>query len=240
MPLLYSSFLGRGGAGGGVPSVIEYVGGKAVGTLGVNTSWTTSLTDLTGGLASAPAAGDIVIVAYGTASGGDEAIGLITADYNEVVELFADDTVDANLSVNWKLMTGTPDTSVEMSQTFSTSNAGVVAISVWRGVHPSSPLDVTTTTATGINSPNPDPPSITPVTSGAVIVVCGTSPHIAGIYTAPDLSNFISQTSDDTLDCQTGMGSKEWTGGPFNPGAWLADVQTSRAWCAATLALRPA
>lgn len=88
---------------------LEYVGGKTASIAGsTSTATNVSLTDLTGGLASAPAANDIVIVAYATCSAADRAIGVNTAGYTEIAELYANDARDANLSVSWKIMGGNP------------------------------------------------------------------------------------------------------------------------------------
>lgn len=239
MPLLYTSFFGRGAAGGGGGN-IQYVGGKIAANVGTTSPWTTVLTDLTGGLAAAPAADDLVIIAYGVGGQVDLSIGINTSGYTEIAELFADDDFDANLSVNRKFMSGSPDTSVEMSQTFNNQYAAAVAIQVWRGVNQTTPMDVTATTATGIDSPNVDPPSITPSTTGAVIICCGTKSTVGSAFSASDLSNFLDSSQTDTVGVRVGMGSKAWTGGAFDGAAWNADAATTRSWAAVTLALRPA
>jgi hypothetical protein len=85
-------------------------------------------------------------------------------------------------------MGATPDTSITLTGgTLSADDAGAVVVQVWRGVDPTTPFDVTQTTATGTNSVLCDPPAITPVTPGAVIVSGGAGGHnantiVTGVY----------------------------------------------------------
>lgn len=229
------------GASGG----IEYVGGRVLGRSGTGDRFTVSLTSLSGGLASAPAAGDLVIIYFGAGSEADE--NLVVGDgYTEVVELYSDDTFDTNLVVARKFMGVIPDTSIEItSGTKDNDNAGAIAIQVWRGVNTTTPLDVLQSTATGTNSVLCDPPSIFPVTSGAVIVSGGAGGHnIANsdiTYSSSDLTDFISVTGVDIFCCTIGLGYHVWSSGSFNPAAFTFsgadDIQFSSA--AVTLALRP-
>ncbi|WP_066210248.1 MULTISPECIES: DUF2807 domain-containing protein [Sphingomonadales] len=228
---------------------LEYVGGKTAAiTASTSTATNVSLTDLSGGLASAPAAGDIVIVGYATCSTIDRAIGVNTAGYAEIAELYANDTNDANLSVSWKIMGSTPDTTVAISATGSASDPGSVAIHVWRGVDATTPLDVTSTTATALNSWVPNPPSITPVTSGAVVLALGagagsSAPSAIGSITNSDLSNFIARSVDNAFrSVGIGVGSFAWTSGAFDPAAFTVagTDSTLNSSASLTLALRPA
>jgi len=230
-----------------VPSAagIQFVGSTTAAiTASGSTDTNVSLTSLTGGLASAPEAGDLVIVYYGTGSIADRAIGVTTAGYTEVAELYSNDSQDTNLSVNYKLMGATPDTQVTMSGTGNTSDSGAVAIHVWRNVDSIFPLDVTSTTATGTNSVLCDPPAITPVTTGAVIVSGGAGGHDSGVHTfgSSNLSNFATIGGpNDTNDVTVGVGSAVWTSGAFDPAAFTfsGTSTTSFSWAAVTLALRP-
>lgn len=220
-----------------VGSTTAAIAGGSSGTTNV------SLTALTGGLASAPAADDLVIVYYGTGSNADRAIGVTTAGYTEVAELFSSDSNATNLSANYKMMGATPDTQVTVSATGSTLDAGAVAIHVWRNVNLASPLDVTSTTATGSNSVLCNPPAITPVTTGAVIVSGGAGAHSRGVqtYSSSDLSNFATVGANDVFDVTVGVGSATWTSGAFDPAAFTfsAADDANFSWAAVTLALRP-
>ncbi|WP_066112556.1 MULTISPECIES: hypothetical protein [unclassified Blastomonas] len=228
---------------------LEYVGGKTASITGsTSTATNISLTDLTGGLASAPAAGDIVIVAYAVSSSGDVAIGVNTSGYDEIAELFANDTRDTNLSVSRKIMGSTPDTSVDVSATGGTFNPGVVTIGVWRGADATTPLDVAATTATGLDSWAPNPAAITPSTTGAQIIVIGagaggTGTAAIGALSSSELSNFRTISFDNTArSVGVGMGSFAWTSGAFDPAAFSVSGtnSTSNSNASVTLALRPA
>lgn len=231
------------------PSVgITLVGSKTADIPATAASNTTiSLTDLSGGIGSQPIEGDYVYIAYATASSGNPAIGIVTADYSELSELNADDTQDSNLSVSRKKMTSTPDTSVDVGPTGSTNDDGCVAIFVLRGVHATTPEDVAVVTATGTNTGRPNAGAVTPTTSGAKVLVCcsaGSPQDVGAVFaqSGSELSNFITRnTSAAVRDATVGMGMFDWTSGAFDPAAWVgSNTNTSSSWCAVTIALRPA
>lgn len=223
---------------------LEYVGGTY--GRGTNLDYTVWLDVLTGGIATAPAAGDIVIVVHGVGINADVALGVVTAGYTEEAELWSDDSRDANLSVSRKIMGATPDTSVTVTGSGSTTAGAATAVHVWRGVDQTTPMDVLRTTATGINSSLFDPPAITPVTSGAVVIACGSSgggtEDTTGATPPTNYGNhvFISSTDPGTV-AYSAIASKAWSGsGSEDPGAWSGiNTATADAWAAVTLALRP-
>lgn len=223
---------------------LQYVGG-ASGT-GTGATYSVSLTSLTGGIGSSAAAGDIVIVVTGWASTTDDNPGVTTAGYTELADLYSNDTNDANLSVSYKLMGGTPDTSVTVSGPNSATNGGATVVHVWRGVHQTTPIDVTTTTASAqINGANANAPAITPVTAGAVVIACGggTGPttQAAPSATPSGLFNQVAVNGDgSTRDFYAVVASAAWTSGALDPATWTAGTSsTSESWAAATVALRP-
>lgn len=227
---------------------IQYVGGTTAAITGSTATTTNvSLTGLTGGLASAPVQNDLVIVYYGVGSTTVRSIGVTTAGYVEVAELTVADTYDTNLSVSYKRMGATPDTQVTVSATGATADAGAVAIQVWRYVDSSvtSPLDVAVVTATAANSVLCNPPAITPVTAGAMIIAGGAGAHAGGTfatYNSSDLRNFITRASNSTNDVTVGMGSREGQANTaFNPAAFTINVadNVQYSWAAVTLALTP-
>lgn len=233
------------GSGGG-SSGIEYVGGKVASVAGsVGTTTNVVLTDLAGGLDTAPAAGDLVVVAYGVGGTGNAAaIGVTTAGYTEEAEIFADNFDDTDFSVSHKIMGGTPDTSVDISPTGNASNSGAVVIHVFRGVDAVTPMDVARTTATTAGSSQPNPPAITPVTAGAWIVACGAKASDAAMaaFTSSDLSNFIQQNvAGVNASLRIAGGTAEWAGGAFDPAQFGGgNSRTDSSTAAVTLALRPA
>lgn len=227
-------------------SPIQYVGGTTAAiTASTGTTTNVSLTALTGGAATSAALGDLVIVYYGVGASADRTIGVTTAGYTEVAELFSNDAnFDTNLSVSYKVMGWSPDTEVTVSATGGINDAGAVVVQVWRGVDPLNPFDATYTQATGIDTVLCDPPSITPSTAGAIIIAGGAGGHGAGVQTfsSSDLSNFTTTGGPNaTNDITVGVGSKIWTSGAFNPAAFTfsAADSTTYSWAAITLALRP-
>ncbi len=225
---------------------LSYVGGKiAAIPASVSTTNMVSLTDLIGGSDTAPLAGDIVIVGFVAAGLADVSLGVTTSGYTEEQENYGNDTRDANLSVSWKIMGGTPDTEVEVSGTGSTDGGGAVAIEVWRGVDQATPMDVTRTSATGQNVGQPNPASITPTTTGAVGVFVGAASGASSNtnpFTSSDLSNFKTLAyGDPTYDPIIGMGSVAWSGsGAIDPAAFGGgSLATNDAWASVSLVLRP-
>jgi hypothetical protein len=106
------------------------------------------------------------------------------------------------------------------------------------------------TVATGGNTGVPNPPAITPSTAGSWIVVAGagsSSSNVNNPFTNPgDLSattnHFKSAWFDDTNEAVAGIGIKtDWAAGAFDPAQWTGGhADAANAWCAVTMALRPA
>lgn len=227
---------------------IQYVGGLTASKLGATSGNSTiSLTALTGGIASAAAAGDIVIAVFGTGTTVDRTLAINdgTTEYTLIgSELYSNDTFDTSLRVAYKIMGATPDTTVTFGPTGSDEDGGAMAVHVWRGIDTATPLDVTAVTATGINTYLPNAGSITPVTAGAIVIVAGAGGRekdLTGTYAASDLSNFIqNQQTTANGAVIAGVGSFAWTSGAFDPAAWTGSGDTtSFSWAAITLALRP-
>jgi hypothetical protein len=233
---------------------ISFVGGATAGKAGATSGDSTIALDsgLTGGIGTAVAAGDFVIAVFGTGSNTDRGTLAITdgtIDYELIgAELFSSDSWDANLRVAYKFMGETPDASTTFGPTLDAADAGAMAVRVYRGVDPTTPLDVAAVQATGTDTAQADPPAITPVTDGAVIVCVGAGGHSrgsAGSYSSSDLTAFQVQSANDSNDAVIGVGHKtDWTSGEFDAAAFTfsggAGDGTSYSWCATTLALRPA
>lgn len=188
---------------------------------------------------------DLVVVGFHLASNTDRAIGVNTAGYAEEAELFANDTYDANLSVSWKIMGATPDSDVTVGGPGSSTHPARIVIRAYRGVDTTTPMDVTRTTATGINGLLVDPPSITPTTSGSMITVWGVGAAKAAALSTPyassDLASFSSGLMSNFYDLAWGVGHKDWTSGAFDAAAWTGtESTTTDSWACIVLALRPA
>jgi hypothetical protein len=225
-------------------ATLQYVGGRTGSAAGTTSNLTIGLTTLTGGTNSSPQAGDLVIVSFVTNPDDTNQISYRIAGFTQIANLYSVDTEQVQLQVGYKIMGSTPDNGVVITGgTGDADQAAAIAIQVWRNVDPTTPFDVTSTTSTSTNTVDPNPPSITPVTSGAVIVVAGGGGHATtGTFTSGDLTNFLTVNGSDTHDATVGMGSYNWTSGTFDPVLWGFTGSDSTAYAAAavTMALRPA
>ncbi len=231
-------------------SGIQFVGG-VIASKAAATSGNTTLplnSGLTGGIASAAASGDFVVAAFGTGTSSNRTLSITDGSTGYTLigsELYAEDSGgDTSLRVAYKFITG--DTTVTFGPTGDTDDAGAVAAYVFRGVNTTTPLDVSAATATAGDSGNPDPPSITPVTSGAFIVCVGATGFrgSSGSFSSSDLTDFMSvYSSNADWDVTMGIGHKpDWVSGAFNPAAFTHSpgLSVNASWAAVTLALRPA
>lgn len=214
---------------------IVYVGGIAGSALnGANV--TLDLTALTGGIASSPSEGDIIIVNGGHSSADAVDAGVSTSGYTEIV----DQTNTVQQSVSWKVMGASPDASVVGIGSGNILDATAYAAQVFRGVDPNTPIDVTATVATG-SSTTPDSPSITTVSDETVIVSCVASAAPDAAVTRPfGFVKGIDANGDDNTNITTAMAWRtkhsHTVAGAYNPAPWTNFVTST--WCAATVALR--
>ncbi len=190
MSVMVNPFLsGASGAGSG----IVYVGGKVDSRATTTGSWVVSLSGLSGGIASSPAAGDLVVVVFGQSAAGDFNM-ILNTGYTEVIDLWSADSSEINLGVYHKIMGGTPDTDCTATVNATSGVTAAMIIQVWRGVNATTPMDVTPTATGSNNGSVANPPSITPVTPGAVVIgigAAGSAFNSGIIYTSSDLSNFL-------------------------------------------------
>jgi hypothetical protein len=227
---------------------IQFVGGRTA-TRAASTSGTVTLainSGLTGGIASAAASGDFVIGIFATASTADRTLSITdgTTDYTLIgSELYANDTYDTNLRVGYKRITA--DTAITFGATGNANDQGVIGACVFRGVNATTPIDVTTTTATGTDGSAANPPSITPVTPGAFIVCVGASAYdfASGQAFSSSLTDFFSVRNDAAGNIIVmGFGHKDdWSSGAFDAAAFTpVDTSSLNSWAAMSIALRPA
>jgi hypothetical protein len=242
--MLWHAAQGAGGlVGGGGASGIQYVGGTTDGWSGALSN-TTSLTSLSGGLASSPAQDDLVLLWWGIAdnSKGNVTIQINTAGYTTLYSIKANDSVDTDFVVAYKFMGASPDTSVQFAATGSGTSNGL-CVQVWRGVDTTSPI-VTSNSTTSINGTLPNPPSVTVSVSGAMGAAGGAYGHEQGTQTlsSSDLDGFQTVGSVSVDDVSTGAGYNANVSGTYNPAQFTFSGSTSARYsmCAATLALRPA
>jgi hypothetical protein len=219
-----------------------FVGSQSFGRAGSTSSTNVgfALSDGTG--ETVPQAGDLVLL---TIAHGAETTTLMTAPsgYTQLARFAISDSNDTVMYVGYKIMGVTPDTTFPVVSSLSTANAQTAIVFVFRGVDATTPIDVTTTTATGTNGRQANPPAITPVTTNSTVVAIGAGAHTATSvnYTTADLTKFKTLFSTDTYDIVHGVGYFEWTSGTYDPVAFsTSSSSTSDSWCAATVALRPA
>jgi len=222
---------------------LTYVGGRTQAFAGSTSNDVVSINGtLTGGTNTSPLEGDLVIVAIELCGTADKSYRI--SGFTQLVDLYANDTEDSNFQVGYKFMGATPDTSVTITGgSGSTADALAVAVHVWRNVDPTTPLDVTATTSSQLNTGIPNPPAITPVTAGAQIIVAAGTAHTGGVDTfgATYLSNFRTFGSNDDNDATVGIGNIALTSGSYDPAAWTFSQTDSTAFStnSVTFALRP-
>lgn len=221
---------------------LVYVGAASAGYLGATANNTLSLSSLTGGVDTQPREGDVVVAILGFSSSRG-APYFVTAGYTQEASLFVSDTYSTQLVVGTKRMGATPDTSIEFIGSGSTIRAATAIAHVWRNVDSSTLLDVAVTTASSANTGLANPPSITPATSGAVILAIGYAGTEATRLQNPgSYSNFVEVWSNDSYDSDCCVGSVSWSSGAYDPPAYTLSGADSagNSWAAVTLALRPA
>lgn len=221
------------GFGAGGASEITFVG-YATSDEGAGTS--VSLTSLTGGIGSAPAAGDFVLALQTrqTTSNVDYA----PSGYTEILDLYRDtpNTADPTLGVHYKFMTSTPDTTF----TKSSSNDALFAL-VFRGVNAATPQDATATSTTAVEDPNCRAPAITTVTAGAFVVIVGSMHETNSV--PPTAAAPSGYTATTVLDINAGdmdfiaCFKKVDVPGTETPGIFATQECD---WAVGTIALRPA
>ena len=223
----------------------EFVGGRTFTASGSAGDIVIPIDGLSGGLAAAPAAGDLVVLAVSINRGVDLASSVL-ADYTSAVDAFANDTEDTNLLVSHRFMPGTPETQATLTGgTGSTSAALAVAVHVWRYIDTVTPLDVAAQVATQTNTAEADPPSITPATTGAVVLsigAAGTNFGTALLENTAGLDNFFNATGNDSDDSMIAIGSEVFNGGAIDNVAfnYSATDGSSFSSIGASIALRPA
>jgi len=157
--------------------------------------------------------------------------------YTTIVDDGGGDT--PGYSAEYKFMGATPDTQVTIPAATALQPAAA-AVVAYRGVDTTTPLDVTTTTATG-SAGTPNSPSITTTTDGALVVAFGAHDDDDIDLMAPP-EGFI-----DFILRNAGVGNSATvmvahrvvaTAGTVNPTVFSADFTDD--WFAATIALRPA
>lgn len=196
--------------------------------------------------------GDLILVGFAVGDTSASDSNLALTDYTEVADLFSGtDTNDTDLWVGYKYSTGSETAVGPFTAVGGTNASNAATVMVFRGVRQAvdgGPFDVASTTATGIDTSNADPPSIDWSTAGVWAVIVGATGHTGGAsatYTAPTnyTTNFAQRAHNDTVDVLIGMGYNSSPADPENPGAFTAatiGTASANSWCAVTMALVPA
>jgi len=222
-----------------------YVGGGTWSDTSMTSNKTVTFPTLTGGIASAPAEGDVVFVSFGFSWATDAALS--ATGWTEISDLYSSDTEDAQLAVYYKRMGAVPDTSLVITSTQSTASISPTAIfHVWRNLDATTPIDVTSVTTTGTNTAVPAFGAITPVTENSVILVTALSATKESTtpYTST-LDNFrqlaITEVGGNVFSV-IGFGSYSgWASGAYTSPSWgYATTSTSMSYATTVIALRPA
>lgn len=226
--------------GAGKRRGLIYVGGAVTGYYG-SANITLSLTSLTGGIASSPAAGDVVIVVYANKATADYNLGLATSGYTELADLYSPDTRKAALGVYAKTMGASPDTSVTATNPEGGSYHSLAA-HVWRNTNVASGIVTPIATATGLNSGVPDPPGVTPTVSGSVIVVIGAGSAVdasGSVFSAPSGITLFQSNQPSAINLAMGA-YVGWTSGAYDCAAFGGGSgSVLDSWAAASIVLQP-
>lgn len=186
------------------------------------------------------AEGDVVVIAVARdnplLAGGSS---VTTSGYTE---LSSTNATGPAFEYFYKRLTSTPDTSVVFDNSDSASWPMAIVLQVFRGADDSTQIDNGLSDDSG--SGNPDPPSHTTVTDGALRIIMGflDDDDVAASVTAPSgFSNLIAYDADtgSTLGCTVMMATAlAPTAGALDPDAFGSTG--SDAWRASHFALRPA
>lgn len=217
-----------------------YVGGAVAEHTGSG-DITLSLTSLTGGIASSPAAGDVVIVAFASKAPENYNLTMATSGYTELADLYSNDTRDAALGVYAKVMGATPDTSASATNPYAFTEYGIAA-HVWRNTNVVSGIVTPIATATGVDSGVPNPPAVTPTVAGSVIIVVGAGTAIdteQPIFSAPSGITLFQGNPPYNINIAIGA-YVGWTSGAYDCAAFGGgSTSIADSWCAASLVLQP-
>src|SRR5574343_1966894 len=158
---------------------ITYVGGQVGGRAG-STSTSNVTFALTGGTHSTAQPGDLVVIGCTVASQARTPACAISG-YTSATQIDANGTTyDTSLNMSWKVMGGTADTTFTLPSTGNIADAQRWTVQVWRGFDTTNTFDVTIVSASGTATGRPNPGSVTPTTTGAVVGIIGAGAAATG------------------------------------------------------------
>lgn len=155
------------------------------------------------------------------------------------------------MAVFYKIMGGTPDTTISIPAAAATTNSVAYTIHVWRGADPVKPFAVAATPASAQNTGLANPPSVTTPSGPPGCVVLGY--FAAAVAAAAVFANagatpydsttnmFKSATQGGTNQSVTGMGAKTGlaVSTAFDAAITGSTTTNTGSWCAGSLVLAP-
>jgi len=185
-------------------------------------------------------AGDIILTSITSRSTSDFSYTCTSPGYIELAELYANDTHDSNMAVYYKVADGTETTLAFSSSTFLHR----ISIVVVRGADTLSPIDVSITTATGINGTAETQPDVTTVTdeAGIILFCCasGSGANPLTTLTQPTDTDNFAQAGGNTHRGAVATYIAGDAGSQATPdfgGGTTGD--TTQTWICSTVAIRP-
>jgi hypothetical protein len=223
---------------------IQYVGGRGAGRAGSTSTVNVAINSgLTGGIAAAAAAGDLIVVTVSVATQARNPSCAVAGYTAKTQQHTTTTTYDISVCTSYKISTG--DTSVTIPSTGNIADGQGYVIHVFRGVDADNIESIAATYAAsqGTNN-NPNGAAITPGHAGAWIYVGGGGAAGTGttVFTAAAVSGFLSYNGADTNDGTVGAGYYSgWSAGAYDPAAFGGgSTNAANSWGCTTLALRAA
>ncbi len=218
---------------------------------GTSTGYTVSLNGtLTGGIASSPAEGDLVVVFSGfgnTASSAPAISGNNSGAYiGATAAQHVNDTWDTEFRSFYQVMGVSPDTSLTVTRVTNAAYGGATVVHVWRGVDTGNPFIGAATVASGTNTSLVNPPAYNPGVTDALIIAggAGTQATTGAAFTGfTGMSNFKTQKGDgSTSDIDVAMANYLYAGVSYDPPVVSGGTggNASSSWAGVTIAFRMA
>jgi hypothetical protein len=205
----------------------------AITLVGTRSGGSSNGNDVTITLPGGTAENDIVLVMGGNgASAGDA--GVNTSGYSEIVDRI---NSTCALSVSWKRMSGSPDSSVSCKGSGNGNDATSYVVMVFRGVSTGvSAVDATDTEGSG---DKPNSPPITVTTSSSAVVSCFIQAADEAALDPPSgYGDSIELNRTEANPVTVGAAWDTVSAGTENPAPW--DSGTADRWVAASVVLVPA
>ena len=199
----------------------DYAGSKTfpvfIGSGGVGQanggSGSVDLTALTGGTSSTASENDIVVITVHYESATSGIPTMTTSGYTQIASGFANDQLDSQVAVFYKIMGATPDTTAVYAASGDGAGGTSATLMVFSGVDLTTPIDVTATTTITTNTVIPSFSSITASssTTGSILIGAAGGAHNqtdTAFYINADTQyiSFSSVSANDSGDSVTGMG----------------------------------